>query len=239
MTEFNGSVNSCQSLGSVDGPGIRFVVFTQGCPIRCMYCHNPETWDFLDNNTNTDELVAKILRFKSYFKDTGGVTISGGEPLCQPDFLLDLLKKLKDNGIHTCIDTSAQASLTPMTEILSLTDLVLLDIKFLSSEEYKKYVKGSFDMVLNFLELTKSLNIPLWIRHVLVPNITDNEEYVLRLQDFCSNYPNIKKIELLPFKNICKTKYENLGIEFQMDGVMPVAKELSNELKSLIKEGYR
>lgn len=234
MTQFNGSVSSFLSLGGADGPSIRSVVFMQGCPIRCIYCHNPETWEFKENNINSDDLVAKILRYKPYYAQNGGVTLSGGEPLCQPKFIYDLFTKLKKHDIHTCIDTSAQVNLIDIVDVLKITDLVLCDIKFLSDVEYKKYTNGDFNKVSDFLDLCLELNIPIWIRHVIIPNITDNNEYILKLKSFCLKYTNIEKIELLPYKNICQSKYDNLGIEFKMKHLSSISNETLKNLQNLL-----
>lgn len=235
MTNNKLKVNSFLSMGGSDGPGVRTVVFLQGCPLRCDYCHNPETWDFSkEDGEEISSLVKKIVRYKPYYKDNGGVTISGGEPLCQQKSLINLLKSLKENSIHTCIDTSAGVEIDE--ELIVYTDLILCDIKFLSGDEYLKHTGlDIFENVIKLLEVTKKHNIPIWIRHVLYPNITDNEKYILRLKVFCKNYPNIERIELLPFKNICQTKYDNLNLDFKMKDTPLTPFEKVELLKNLVK----
>lgn len=233
MTNNKFSLNSFLSLGGSDGPGVRSVIFLQGCPLRCDYCHNPETLEFKSPDTDIASLVDKVTRFKSYYKDGGGVTVSGGEPLCQQDTLIEFFKLLKANDIHTCIDTSAGVKIKQ--DLLEYTDLILCDIKFLSNEEYKLYTSSTvFDNVLDLLEITKQNDTKLWIRHVLYPDVTDNEEYVLRIKELCSDYPNIERIELLPFKNICQSKYDNLGIPFKMADVKLISNEKLKQLRALV-----
>ena len=212
-----GRIHSFQSLGAVDGPGIRFVVFMQGCPLRCAYCHNPDTWDpAAGDEYSVDEVVGKILRCKPYFGEEGGVTVSGGEPLMQQEFVISLFRRLKEEGFHTALDTSGIGRFDGAREVLNNTDLLLCDLKFSSEEEYKKYCGGSLIRVLRFLELTKELKIPLRIRHVVVPGLTDSEEHIGRIIEMAGQYSNLEKIELLPFRKICISKYEALGIPFPL-----------------------
>lgn len=235
MTECNKiSMNSFLSMGATDGPGVRSVVFFQGCKLRCDYCHNPETWEFKTAQTDIDEIVSKVLRYKPYYKDNGGVTISGGEPLGQQNELTALLKKLKANNIHTAVDTSV--AMPVQSDFLDYTDMILLDVKFLSNEEYKKHTGLEiFDNVIDLLEKTQKMKIPVWIRHVLYPNITDNEQYVTKLKEFLSKYNNIERIDLLPFKNICISKYENLGLDFKMKDTKLTPIEQVQKLKKMVK----
>ncbi len=221
-------------MGGVDGPGVRSVIFTQGCPIRCSYCHNPETWQFKENNTSVDELVKKLNRYKPYYGSDGGVTLSGGEPLCQQEFATQLFKECKENGINTCLDTSAQASIN--SDILSYTDLVLCDIKFLSEQEYQNHTGGSFNKVIAFLDLCREKSVPVWIRHVVVPQITDSEEYILALKALCKSYSNIEDVKLLTYRNLCISKYEELGIPYKMADVKPLSEARMTELRKLIKQ---
>ena len=188
-----GRVHSFQSMGAVDGPGLRCVVFMQGCPLRCVYCHNPDTHSFGGGDEYTpEEMLQKILRFKSYIKN-GGVTVSGGEPLMQADFVKELFTLLRENGIHTALDTSGIGDIGKAKELLSVTDLVLRDIKFLDAESYNKYCKGDFEQVLDFLNLTKEMDIPLWIRQVIVPHIYDDESNIVKLLELLKVYGNVKK----------------------------------------------
>lgn len=218
-------INSFQSMGAVDGPGIRSVVFLQGCPLRCAYCHNPETWK-LDSGDeySIEEVMRKLLRFRPYFEGGGGVTVSGGEPLMQPEFVSELFRRLKAEGIHTALDTSGTGAGTGSgsecgegtEEVLKYTDLVLCDLKFPTEEGYREYCGGSLETVLSFLELTEKLRIPLWIRHVVVPGLTDSPESVKNIAGLANRYANLEKLELLPFKKLCVPKYEALGIPFPL-----------------------
>lgn len=211
-----GKINSFQSMGAVDGPGIRYVVFMQGCPLRCAYCHNPETWSLDGAEYSVDEVFQKIMRAKPYFGKEGGVTISGGEPLLQWEFVSELFKKSQEAGIHTALDTSGIGEMNGAKELLKYTNLVLCDLKFSSEEEYRKYCNGSLHAVLSFLKLTDEMQIPLWIRHVVVPGLTDNQENLSHIFKMAEQYTNLCKLELLPFKKLCISKYEELGIPFPL-----------------------
>lgn len=227
-------VSSFLSLGACDGPSLRSVIFLYGCPLRCDYCHNPETWTGGEyTEQSVDDLVAKIRRNKPYFKDGGGVTVSGGEPLLQQKQVISFFRKLKEEGVNTCMDTCASEEVSQ--ELLDVTDLFLVDIKFLSGEEYAKHAgRDIFDSMHRFLEQTKEQKKPIWIRHVLYPGLTANEAYIKRLVEFTNQYPQIERIDLLPFKSICTTKYDTLGIKFPMEGVADVKADLAKQLKSLL-----
>ncbi|MFI3253215.1 MAG: pyruvate formate-lyase-activating protein [Eubacteriales bacterium] len=231
-------LSSYQSLGACDGPSLRTVLFLYGCPLRCDYCHNPETWTGEEFQEETIEnLVKKIQRNKPYFKNNGGVTVSGGEPLLQQEGILTLFQALNEEGIHCCIDTSA--CVEPTTELLALTDLFLLDIKFLSGEEYKEYTgQDIFPSVLQFLNRTQEAQKPLWIRHVLYPNVTDHQDYIKKLLDFTQQYNHIQRLDLLPFKNICSTKYDSMNLEFKMKDTPLTHTDTVERLKSLVAEVY-
>lgn len=214
-----GRVNSLQSMGAVDGPGLRFVVFMQGCPLRCVYCHNPETWDMDGGESVSAEVLCKkILRFLPYFGDTGGVTVSGGEPLLQAPFVAELFSLLQAEGVHTALDTSGFGDLHAAEVVLEHTNLVLCDIKFPSEKAYRRYSGGSLQQVLAFLRLTEKKNIPLWVRHVVAPGLTDTLDSMRTIKALAESFSNLEKIEWLPFKNICELKYKNLGIPFPMTG---------------------
>lgn len=231
-----GRIHSFQSMGAVDGPGLRCVVFMQGCPLRCAYCHNPDTHSFDDGEeVTTDEMLRKILRFKSYIKN-GGVTVSGGEPLMQAEFVKELFALLKENGIHTALDTSGAGNFEKARELLSVTDLVLLDLKFHNQADYQKYCKGDFEKTIEFLRLTQELNIPVWIRQVIVPGINDSDESISQLLSIIEGYENIKKTELLPFRKLCIPKYENMGIPFPLADTPEMSQERINELYKLIPD---
>lgn len=231
-----GRIHSFESMGLVDGPGIRTVVFLQGCTLRCAYCHNPDTWAFSGGTEMTpQELVRKISRFKPYFKDNGGVTFSGGEPLMQPEFLLETLKLCKEAGIHTTIDTAGYG-FGNYEEILKYTDLVLLDIKHIDNEGYKSLVgkeKNPFD---KFLEAVQKANIKLWIRHVVVPGITDSEEHIKKLANIIKGIKNVEKIELLPYHTLGVEKYKKLGIEYPLEDKESMDKEDLHKLEELLRE---
>ena len=201
------SVNSIETFGLVDGPGIRTVIFLNGCKLRCLYCHNPEMWNMGAGNYTVDELVAKILRNKPYFKrNNGGVTFSGGEPLLQIDFLLEICKKLKEEGIHIAIDT-AGVGIGKYDEILSLVDLVLLDIKHPNKEGYQKLTGMDISLSEKFIESLNKSGKPVWIRQVIVPGIMDTDEYIFDLANYLQKIKNIEKIEFLPFHHLGFTKY--------------------------------
>ncbi len=214
-------VHSIESFGTVDGPGIRFVLFLQGCHLKCKYCHNRDTWDIKAGNyASLDDIFNKIMRYKNYIHPNGGVTVTGGEPLLQVNFLIELFSKLKEEGIHTCIDTSGMVSLTDdIKKLLSLTDLVLLDIKHIDDEKCKDLVGFSNKLELAFARYLSDNNIPVWVRQVLIPGYTDDEEDLIKLRDFLSTLNNVKKVEILPYHNLGKHKWTKLGYKYELDGV--------------------
>lgn len=227
-----GRISAFQSMGAVDGPGVRCVVFMQGCPLRCVYCHNPETWEINGGEAaETEQLVRKILRYRSFINRGGGVTVSGGEPLMQAQFCRELFKRLKEEGIHTALDTSGIGNLEQAESVLEYTDLVLCDIKFTTEDDYKKYCGGSLRRVLDFLELVKKRNIPLWIRHVVVPGLTDTKQDAEAVRAIAANYPSLEKIEFLPFRKICMSKYESLGIDFPLKNVPACSQETIEKMR--------
>lgn len=212
-----GRLNSIQSLGAVDGPGLRYVVFLQGCPLRCAYCHNPDTWP-VDGGEEieADALVQKALRFRPYWKNGGGVTISGGEPLYQAPFVEELFAGLHEHGVHTALDTSGVGNLAEAERVLDHTDLVLCDLKFLTKADYMKYCRGDLAQVERFLHLTAMKQVPLWIRHVVVPGLTDSIDHLRLIRDKAESLPNFEKLEFLPFHKLCIEKYDRLGIPFPL-----------------------
>ncbi len=229
-----GYIHSVQSLGTVDGPGVRAVVFTEGCPLKCAYCHNPDTWEFNENDLmSADILTEKILRLYPYIKN-GGVTFSGGEPCVQAEFLTKVAAPLKEKGLHIALDTSGAVYDEKVKKLLSLTDLVLLDIKMTDEDDYKKHIGGSLGKTLEFLGRLEEMHKEVWIRHVVVPGITDSEENIRRLKELVSPYKCVSKIELLPFKTLCLEKYESMGIEFPLKGVPQTYKEKIAELYRII-----
>ncbi len=232
-----GKIHSIETMGLVDGPGIRFVAFMQGCAIRCAYCHNPDTWTTEGGQEYTPrELVDKIKRYKPYFNSSGGgVTFSGGEPLLQPEFLLETLKLCKEEGIHTTLDT-AGVGFGNYKEILKYTDLVMFDIKHLNKDEYEKLVGKKIDKSLEFLNECQESGIKMWIRHVVVPGITDSRENIQKVKEFVDTLKNVEKVELLPYHVLGVNKYETMGIKYKLEGVKPMDKDLLDEMKKEIFE---
>ncbi|MDP4133949.1 MAG: pyruvate formate-lyase-activating protein [Bacillota bacterium] len=215
-----GNIHSIQTLGTVDGPGIRCVVFFQGCPLRCACCHNPDAWDEGGGTPFTPkEVFDKILRIKPYFGKGGGVTLSGGEPLMQPEFTFELLKLCKENGIHTALDTSGCIFNDAAKNLIGLSDLILLDIKFKNTFLYQKYTGGSMDTVLRFLQYANDNNKRVWIRQVILPGINDTKQDITELCELLKPFRSIEKLELLPFRKLCLEKYQMLGIPFAFEAL--------------------
>lgn len=231
-----GRVHSFQSLGTVDGPGIRAVVFMQGCPLRCACCHNPDTWDFSKGTEMTVEaLIGKIERLRPYFGEKGGVTVSGGEPLLQSEFVAELFFECHKRGINTALDTSGCVYNEKVEQLLELSDLVILDYKYTNSCDYEKYVGMKQKDVDLFLEKLEQLQKNVWIRQVIIPTLNDNEESVLKLFALEKNYSCVKKIELLPFRKLCLEKYSAQGLEFKLKDVCEASSELIEKLELLKK----
>ena len=232
-----GIINSYESCGTLDGPGIRFVVFLQGCKLRCLYCHNPETWDLKTKpiEITPEELIEKVLRYKSYFGKKGGITFSGGEPLLQPEFVIECLKLCKKHNINTCLDT-AGVGFGDYDEILKLTDLVILDVKAVNSNEYKKLTGRKIDEFNKFLDACQKNNSKLWIRQVIVPGLNDDREHIEELKDFIKPLKNVKKCELLAYHTMGVKKYATLGLRYRLDGVKDLSKSKLNELTKYLKE---
>lgn len=231
-----GRIHSIESMGLVDGPGIRTVVFIQGCKLRCAYCHNPDTWNLNSGiEVTLEEVMKKILRFKPYFsRSGGGVTFSGGDPLVQPAFLLEMLKLCKANGIHTAIDTAGYGD-GNYDEILKYTDLVLLDIKHINSDGYVVLTGRDTKDVNTFLEALRRSKTRVWVRHVVVPGYTDTEDHMKKIAEIITNeVPNVDKIELLPYHVLGVNKYEKLGISYRLDGVEPMNKEKVKQLQDYL-----
>ena len=214
-------IHSIETFGTVDGPGVRFVCFFQGCHLECKYCHNRDTWDINGGKyISVDELFNEIMKYKTFISPNGGFTASGGEPLLQPYFLIALFKKLKAAGIHTAIDTSGMVEITDtIKELLSLTDLVLLDIKHIDPIKCKDLVGFSNEKELAFARYLSDNNIPVWIRQVIVPGFTDNKDDLLKLKAFVNSLNNVKKIEFLPYHNLGEYKWEELGFEYSLKNV--------------------
>lgn len=237
MEQEIGRIHSFESFGAVDGPGIRFVIFMQGCTLRCKYCHNRDTWNLNGGmEYTTDELVAKILRYKNYFSVSGGgVTVSGGEPLLQVNFLIELFSKLKILGIHTAIDTSGSVAITEnMKKLISLTDLFLLDIKCINDEICKSLTGVSNQRELEFAKYLNKNGKDMWIRQVLVPGITDKEEDLQKLKQFIANLETVKKVEILPYHDLGKFKWTNLGCKYELEEVPTATSEDVNRAKQIL-----
>jgi len=229
-----GNINSIDTMGLVDGPGIRVVVFMQGCPLRCKFCHNPETWNKteLKKQYTPIQLVDYILRYKDYFKNNGGVTFSGGEPLNQSEFLLECLKLCKKNNIHTCLDTSGYGE--NYEEILDYTDLVILDVKGLENTEYKEMTGKDIDKSLEFLKVCQNKNKKIWLRQVIIPGINDNLDYINRLVDFIKPLKNIEKVELLPYHTMGIEKYKELNIPYRLNNISDMDNQRCSELEVIL-----
>ncbi len=228
-----GRIHSVETCGTVDGPGLRYIIFTQGCPLRCQFCHNPDTWKVGDGNiVSVNELVEDILTYLPFFQASGGgVTVSGGEPLLQSKFLIALFKELKKHDIHTAIDTSgghfvkSPSFLKMLDELLELTDLVLLDLKQINPERHKVLTGMSNEHILEFAKYLKEKQIPVWIRHVLVPERTDFDEDLYQLANFIKSLTNVEKVEVLPYHKLGVYKWETLGLDYQLEGIEPPTAE--------------
>ncbi len=230
-----GRIHSLQSLGTVDGPGVRFVVFMQGCPLRCGCCHNPDTWDFaLGEEYSAVQIAEKIERYKEYFGDDGGVTVSGGEPLMQAEFVRELFGLCRERGINTCLDTSGCVINDEVRALLLVTDRVLLDVKYTDPKLYRDHVGCELEAVLEFLDLLEEMNIPTVLRQVIIPTLNDNEENILCLKEIADSHSNVEGIELLPFRKICSQKYDNMGIEFKFGHLSEPDAECMKHLNELL-----
>ena len=236
-----GAIHSIETFGSVDGPGIRFIVFLKGCKLRCKYCHNADTWDPNSEDMRTpDELLDFAERYRSYWGPEGGITVSGGEPLLQIDFLIELFKKAKERGINTCIDTALQPFtreepfFSKFEELMKYTDLLLVDIKHIDKEEHIELTGLPNDNIFDGFKYLSEISKPIWIRHVLVPGITDDDEYLKRTREFIETLSNVQKIEVLPYHSMGQHKFETLGIPYKLDGVKSPSKErVENAMKIL------
>lgn len=231
-----GRIHSLESFGTVDGPGIRFVVFMQGCPLRCQYCHNPDTWDVNMGTEYTPEaLFEEIIKYRSYMKFSGGgVTFTGGEPLLQAGFLLEVSKLCKDKGISVALDTSGFILNNTVKELLEYTDLVLLDIKNYDPVVYKTLTGVSLSPTLKFLDYLREKNIRTWIRYVVVPRLTDNLDSVRQLSGHLDNYPNVEKIELLAFHKMGEYKWKELGLEYKLYDTKEPDRELMKRIADIM-----
>lgn len=243
---FPGRIHSLESFGTVDGPGTRFVVFVQGCPMRCAYCHNPDTWE-MNGGTLMDPayIIEQYERNKDFYKG-GGITVTGGEPLMQLDFLIDLFTLAKEKGIHTCIDSSGIAynpdsptQMEKMDRLMTLTDLVMLDIKHIDPEKHKELTSQPNKRILEFAAYLDEKKVPMWIRHVVVPGITDDDKYLFELGYFIGQFSNLKALDVLPYHTMGVAKYKKLGIPYKLQGVPAMNQNKVIEKKEVILNGIR
>lgn len=236
-----GYIHSTESFGSVDGPGVRFVIFTSGCAMRCQFCHNPDTWKMTAGTlTSTDDLIKKALRYRSYWGNEGGITVSGGEPLLQIDFLTELFKKAKEKGIYTTLDTSGnpftreEPYFHKFEELMKYTDLILLDIKHIDDKEHIRLTGHTNRNILDLATYLSDIKKPVWIRHVLVPERSDKDEYLDKLHDFISTLHNVERVEVLPYHTLGEYKWKELGMDYPLKGIDPPTPErIENARKRL------
>lgn len=222
-----GAIHSIESFGSVDGPGVRFVVFLQGCRMRCQFCHNADTWQTKEGDVKPAALLAKAKRYQTYWRDQGGITVSGGEPLLQIDFVTELFRLAKAEGIHTTLDTCGQpftregAMFAKIEALMAVTDLVLLDIKHIDEKAHTRLTRWSNRNILDFAKYLDEIGKPVWIRHVLVPTINDEDRYLIALDRFVSSLSNVERVEVLPYHTMGAYKWKALGMDYPLEGVEP------------------
>ncbi len=238
-----GRIHSIESFGTVDGPGIRLVVFLQGCPLRCLYCHNPDTWaTHGGEEISTDEIIAEYWKNKEFYSK-GGITVTGGEPLMQAEFVAELFRLARQKNIHTALDTSgvtfSEKNIESIDKILDNTSLVMLDIKHIDSEKHKMLTGVSNDNILAFAKHLEKRRIPLWVRHVVIEGYTDNEENLRNLGRFIGGLSNLKALDVLPYHTLGKSKYKELGIPYPLEGIPPLEKQKALDAKGFIMEGIR
>ncbi len=240
-----GRIHSTESFGTVDGPGIRFVIFMQGCPMRCLYCHNPDTWKTSGGKTVTaEELIDEYRKNRDFYRN-GGITVTGGEPLLQIDFITELFKMAKDYGIHTAIDTSGitynekEEYVAKLDELMKYTDLVLLDVKHINDEKHKALTAHSNERILAFAKYLEKRNVPLWARHVVVEGYTDDEKDLYALGLFLGGLKNLKALDVLPYHTMGVEKYKEIGIPYPLEGVAPTSQEKKNAAKDIILRGIK
>lgn len=234
----NGKIHSIETFGTVDGPGIRFVIFMQGCTLKCKYCHNRDTWNVHGGKTvSKEELIKEITKYKSYIDTSGGgITVSGGEPLLQTTFITELFKDLKSLGFHTALDTSGALPLSePIKELLKYTDLVLLDIKHINPEKCVDLTGYTNKNTLEFAKYLSNINLPVWIRQVIVPGYTDDKFDLLDLKKFISTLSNVEKVELLPYHSLGKFKWKEIGVPYELENVPSPTPEEIEKVKSLLE----
>ena len=242
-----GRIHSLESFGTVDGPGVRYVVFTQGCPMRCAYCHNPDTWSTKGGQEmEASYIIEQYERNKGFYANGGGLTVTGGEPLLQVDFLIELFTLAKEKGIHTCIDTSGitykpdnTAYIEKLDKLMALTDLVMLDIKHIDPQKHIELTEHPNDGILAFTKYLEERNVTLWIRHVVVPTLTDDDKYLFELGYFIGQLKNLKALDVLPYHDMAKPKYEKLGMDYKLKDIPPMEKSAIVDKKAVILEGIK
>lgn len=245
--EIKGYVHSLESFGSVDGPGVRYVIFLAGCAMRCQFCHNADTWNLKTGTLyTTDELLKTAMRYRTYWGEKGGITVSGGEPLLQIDFLTELFRKAKEAGIHTTLDTSGnpftreEPFFGKMQELMKYTDLVMLDIKHIDDEQHKLLTGCTNENILDLAKYLDEIKKPVWIRHVLVPQRSDDDGALERLHEFIEGLGNVEKVEVLPYHTLGAYKWKELGYEYPLEGIDPPTKErIENANKILHTAEYK
>ena len=244
--ELTGYIHSLESFGSVDGPGVRYVIFVSGCAMRCQFCHNPDTWDMKVGTPYTaEELLKKAVRYKGYWGKEGGITVSGGEPMLQLDFLTELFQKAKAQGIHTTLDTSGNPftregeRFEKIRKLLEVTDLVMLDIKHIDDEQHKILTGQTNRNILDMARYLDEIGKPMWIRHVLVPERSDKDEYLIRLNVFIQSLHNVQKVEVLPYHTLGAYKWKELGYEYPLEGIDPPTQERIKNANQLLHTGAR
>lgn len=245
MAEVYGNIHSIETCGTVDGPGIRFVLFLQGCPMRCLYCHNPDTWEIglnrESNKMTPSEVMAKYNGVKEFCK--GGITVTGGEPLVQIDFVTELFKLAKEKNIHTALDTSGilfnLAATEKFDKLLGYTDLVLLDIKHIDNKEHINLTGHPNKNILDFAKYLSVINKPVWIRHVVVPGINNKEDFLIGLGKFLAGLQNVKALDVLPYHNMAISKYESLKINYPLSDIPPLSKEEAIKARNIILNAYK
>lgn len=241
MEKIKGYVHSLESFGSADGPGVRYIIFLSGCAMRCQFCHNPDTWDMkAGTQYRAAELIDKAWRYRSYWGKEGGITVSGGEPLLQIDFLLELFTLAKEKGIHTTLDTSGnpftrqEPFYSQWRKLMKVTDLVMLDIKHIEEEGHRRLTGQSGENIKEMAREMSELGQPMWIRHVLVPERTDSDEYLEQLAEFIRTLKTVERVEVLPYHTLGVFKWENLGLEYPLEGIAPPSQERVENAKRIL-----
>jgi pyruvate formate lyase activating enzyme len=238
-----GNVHSIESMGTVDGPGVRFVVFMQGCPMRCKYCHNPDTWSIDKNQGMSVEKIYKQFESKKEFYKSGGITVTGGEPLLQIDFIIELFKKFKEKNIHTCVDTSGitfnSQNIDKFDELMKFTDLILLDIKHINPVKHLDLTSQKIDNIIEFARYLDNKHIDVIIRHVIVPSITYIQEYLYELGEFIGTLNNVVGLDVLPYHSMGIVKYQNMGIKYPLMGIKDLTNDDAKQAKQIILKGIR